>query len=861
MGCLVHAGILKEDKTLTDDAKNKFIREVKELLVYGSENLPTPVPFPCGDPMPPPNPPLRMEDFPLEDEKIYESFHRDIIKNQYEKTVASMDVDPTFSLLPALADPIALAGAFGVELPPVPFPDGFVPYLTGLLVPKFFLDLLKAGVTDFLLPVQLIPELAKLISIPEVPTIPALPPIELPPIVTLPPVPPPPTPPGLPAAEIPALPIPEVPAPPAPPVIALADVYLKDLALLEGIPKMIAEIISEIPKLISKIFNLAELFAYICGKVRDSGMFGQSAPENDLEKAASIVLARKISECIFHVAIAKTLGSGYGSLNASIAKTNGYNPPKKKESTAAARRKPSDIISEFAEASNKSSYGGDASSYVDRLYYYEMILSKMPPNSINVYGEPVQGAPLDGQTWKTIANQPDKFALERPSGFATWTDYAASAASSCGLFARACLFNAGANNQFFLSQYTDQTAISGIEFLGHVKNFKWVTLDSATGKLTLNQELVDLSTKYTEPRHWGINGVQHIPDELRNPKHFRENLSERAFIGFYELQDLARKGQPLPELNRGDIFVVAKYSKKKSQPKKGVPNTPATPSKDSYSRTNDHVSVVVNPVKSFQLPLSSNNSDFEDTLAQSIVTIDGGQTDDKNLSGAAAIGSAPLISKSDFYNGITQKNAQDGRVVNVANYSNTYFFAGSGPDRKFYKMNTYNWKTAPQYQDNLKANPNFTPPKGDAWDNFIFDDVTKLVQSGGPTAIIAGEYDVGVCVTQQLNRHPGYWLGKTRLETVGGTAFESKPANDGRKLAFNNNIRMIMFILRPDIFVDQYDASILDDEENAKVLFTAIRAQDNLPFIKKLTEMDSGKVKSLISVCFPSVPSGEEKKD
>jgi hypothetical protein len=53
MGCLVKSGILNPDKTLTQQAKDNFIKEVKELVIYGSEGLPTPIPFTCGEPLQP----------------------------------------------------------------------------------------------------------------------------------------------------------------------------------------------------------------------------------------------------------------------------------------------------------------------------------------------------------------------------------------------------------------------------------------------------------------------------------------------------------------------------------------------------------------------------------------------------------------------------------------------------------------------------------------------------------------------------------------------------------------------------------------------------------------------------------------
>ena len=48
-GCQTHAGILKQGEgTLTDIAKKKFIKEVKQEMVYGTENVPEPPLFPCG---------------------------------------------------------------------------------------------------------------------------------------------------------------------------------------------------------------------------------------------------------------------------------------------------------------------------------------------------------------------------------------------------------------------------------------------------------------------------------------------------------------------------------------------------------------------------------------------------------------------------------------------------------------------------------------------------------------------------------------------------------------------------------------------------------------------------------------------
>ena len=212
MGCLIDAGFLKEDRTLTEEAKAAFIRDVKDAIINGTSNSF----FPCGDPIPPAEPPRTLEELKLEDEQLYESFHRDIIKGRLEATAKKLDVDPSFALIPVAADPIALAGSFGVSLKPLSFPNGFIPYFTGLLPIKFFVDLLNAGVTDFPLPADLLPELNKLLTVPTPPNV-------IPDV----PIPAPPLPPDLPT-ELPSVPealIPELEIP-----SEISKVNAKDLA-------------------------------------------------------------------------------------------------------------------------------------------------------------------------------------------------------------------------------------------------------------------------------------------------------------------------------------------------------------------------------------------------------------------------------------------------------------------------------------------------------------------------------------------------------------------------------------------------------------------------------------------------------
>ena len=849
MGVLVHAGILKDDKTLTDQAKADYIREVKELLVYGSENLPTPVPFPCGDPMPPPNPPLRMEDFPLEDEIIYESFHRDFIKNQYEKTVASMDVEPSFSLLPMLADPAALAGSFGVTLPEIPFPDGFIPYLTGLLVPKFLLDLFKAGVTDFLLPIALVPELLKLISVPTPPVIPPLPPIELPPLlpptaIPIPPVPPiPSTPPvslaavvpGLPEAPIPEIPplppIPPVPIP-VPPVVALADVYLKDLALLEGVPKLIGEIIAEIPKLISKLANVSELFSFICGKVRDSGMLGQSAPENDLEKAASIVLSRKISECIFYVAVGKTLGSAKGSsIVAGTAKKLGNNVPPPDASTKPVQKKPpSQVVEEYARyigsvnanGSYGLSYGGAPSLYVETLLYLESFLGTVKPGTINVFGEPLgETIPIpEGTTREIIKRSPQlqkELGVTQPRGFSVLADYSAKDYSSCAMFGRACYFRAGAINKFFMGLYRDASAVQGLMNVGLLRNYSWVKSDGTpTG-------LGDIANSVEDYLDWQLREVDEKGDASPSPnvlKNYRKPKDKRAVIDTYELAHIARStGGKFPALRTGDMFLVALVN-------------------EAGGQSNQHLAVVLQDYPEIQFPTT------ESQLSTSVLTVDGGQMDDLNLGPPTKTGKVQKFIKEEELKGT---NVTGGKQIDDAYFDGTYFVTRD-EGKKIFGISRRTPLSAPQ-------------PGGSTTqyaDNYLLTELTDKFLVKKPTAILPGRYDVGYANSSDGIK-AGFYLGKSMIySSQAGVTF----GQEGSGKAFGENgIRKVVMIFKTSNYLDPFENGDVDDPDIASSVYqNMIKKIDEHPAVRETYGVVQGfHLDALIQECFLSLPSGKTK--
>ena len=183
-GCMEHVGILGSDKKLTDLAKRKFIEEVKDVLKYGTENIPAeskPV-FNCGAPLPPD---LAAAEAlkELEDETKFAEFHKNFF-TMYEKVANSLNSEGNFSLAPALADPLALAGKLGANIPAPDFPEGYTPYFIGQLVPKLATDLVKAGKTEFILPIKLAQKLPEL-KTPPTPPVVAPTPLALPPSVLL----------------------------------------------------------------------------------------------------------------------------------------------------------------------------------------------------------------------------------------------------------------------------------------------------------------------------------------------------------------------------------------------------------------------------------------------------------------------------------------------------------------------------------------------------------------------------------------------------------------------------------------------------------------------------------------------------
>lgn len=370
-GCQTHAGILKPNEgTLTPIAKKKFIQAVKDELMFGTDNLPGPVLFPCGDAVPP-NPFAGLLD--LEDETKFPEFHKNILGN-YEKIAQALDLKSNFTLLP-ICCPVSLGFKLGANIH-INFPKGFIPFFSPAL-----------------------PLLALKMKL--------MPPIKL-------------------ATKFPSL----LGIPPKPPNLSLptfdpklfVDLFNFNISFITGIPKLLLNIIAQIPQLALKIPSLPELFKLICKISFDSKLFGDISSDSLVEVVSTKVLTTKVVEMIMICAVGSTLGSSPGGLTGGIGKFLGYTPPPEPDAD------PDDPVRSkiinFSNTCDGLAFSKDKDDYAQKLFYKE-------------YDD-------GSESKKNRAYN------------------AASAASSCGLFVRACYFNGGAEESFFTDEYQDGTAINGL---------------------------------------------------------------------------------------------------------------------------------------------------------------------------------------------------------------------------------------------------------------------------------------------------------------------------------------------------------------------------------------------------------------
>lgn len=412
-GCQFHAGIIDDDCKLTLAAKNKFIKEVKEELRYGTENLPIPRLFPCGDPVPP-NPNADLLD--LENEEKFPEFHKNML-GSFEKIACYMNMASDFKLLP-IADPIALGAKLGVDISIPNFPKGFIPFM----IPNPPLLALKMKVMP---PPKLIKKF---------PTIPASPP-----------------------------PIPDFELPPKIEVPKFSTFFDFSFAYTVGIPKLLANLVAQLPKLVLKLPNLPGVFEAVCDIAFQSKIFGDIKPESTTEIVSVKALTTRVVEMAFISAVGTTIGAASGGIVGGIGRFLGYTPPD--EEGGELPQNTRDLIMQYAEDCIGLSWGGDEftqDQYAQRLLPVE-------------YGG---GEAYNGTT------QDDRRAVGKDATIAKL-----KTASSCGIFVRACMYAAGASYvfdskvdtslqdpkvklyyDFFKDQYPPGFALAGLADAARAKN-------------------------------------------------------------------------------------------------------------------------------------------------------------------------------------------------------------------------------------------------------------------------------------------------------------------------------------------------------------------------------------------------------
>jgi hypothetical protein len=504
MSCQQHVGILDENGKLTKEAKNSFISQVLLILEYGTDNIPEalkpPIPFPDKiAPSPVFKDLIRRNPNFLKDEVVYSSFYETWIA-RYEKLANDYNLKPNYSLLPAIADPIALGkDAFNVDLPLIDFPGGFIQYLTGLLPIKMIGDLIDAGEVKFLAP----DGPAKLLKTLLEKNLPPPPAIPKPPII-VPPLPPlgfslPNIPDSLPKFEL----TPEqiIANAPKPPEVIFSFLAAKEFAAFQNLPKVLSETVSKVPNFISKIGNPIEIVSEIAGIIKKSGMLGPEPNEFAvLERASSSVLAVKIAEMNLVATLALTIGSAPGSMTTSITQITSAKEPAAKYRPVVIERKqplekeelrPSEKAHSYAVGLKNSYYGNaehasERTRYLQGLFYTEHLFQSFPDNFLNVFGEPVtnpeNAIKFDVGPKRLLSEiSQDIQVLEATpvhdkTGFFREAENNSGNLSSCGMFVRSCLRAGGALNRFFLSTFSSDEGTVRIGLnIGLMRNFRWVS--------------------------------------------------------------------------------------------------------------------------------------------------------------------------------------------------------------------------------------------------------------------------------------------------------------------------------------------------------------------------------------------------
>jgi hypothetical protein len=253
----------------------------------------------------------------------------------------------------------------------------------------------------------------------------------------------------LPSVKLPIPPIPTIELPTFDP-IKFNTLFDYSLFVVK-LPSLLADVALKIPSMILDLPQPPKLFGAVCQIAFNAKLFGDLDPGSVTQIVATKVLTRRIVEMIFIAAVGTTLGSSSGGIVGGLGTYLGYTPPV--EDVEEEEQSPRDKIVEYALSCAGLSWGNKDTrdQYAQKLLYVEY-----PEKSTDENTDPrARGAMYTIDSLKLI--------------------------SSCGLLARACLFNGGASYvfdssvdtskrnanvklyyDFFQDTYRTDTAIAGL---------------------------------------------------------------------------------------------------------------------------------------------------------------------------------------------------------------------------------------------------------------------------------------------------------------------------------------------------------------------------------------------------------------
>jgi hypothetical protein len=217
-------------------------------------------------------------------------------------------------------------------------------------------------------------------------------------------------------------PIPKFEIPPNIKIPDFSTLFDFTFAFTIGIPELLVKIALDIPKLILKLPVLPELFSTLCDITFKSNIFGSISPTSITQIAAIKVLTKRIAEMTFITAVGTTLGSSPGGMTGGLGRYLEYEPPgdESSEYTISTR----DKIVDYARSCAGLTWGSKKDEYTQKLLYTE-------------YGD---GTP---KNTNPAAHDYDPRVIGSAASIQKCSE-----ASSCGMFARACLWAAGASYVF-----------------------------------------------------------------------------------------------------------------------------------------------------------------------------------------------------------------------------------------------------------------------------------------------------------------------------------------------------------------------------------------------------------------------------